>query len=64
MKRDEVDFHGCERSVITMTLLQLSYLVHSPDNCAMTLSTETGLIAKHFITQSGVFMGQLARAIV
>jgi len=47
-----------------MTLLQLSYLVHSPDNCAMTVSTETGLIAKHFITQSGVFMGQLARAIV
>ena len=47
-----------------MTFLQLGYLVHSPDNCVMALSTETGLIAKHFITQSSVFMGQLARTIL
>ena len=33
-----------ERSVITMTLLRLSYLAHSLDNRAITLTTETGLI--------------------
>ena len=33
----------CERSVITMTLLRLGYLVHSFGNCAMTLPTETGI---------------------
>ena len=33
----------CERSVITMTLLRLGYLVHSFGNCAMTLLTETGV---------------------
>ena len=33
-----------ERSVIIMTLLQLSYLAHSLDNRAITLTTETGLI--------------------
>ena len=34
----------CERSVITMTLLRLSYLAHSLDNRAITFTTETGLI--------------------
>ena len=33
---------GCERNVITMTLLQLGYLVHSLGNRAMTLPIETG----------------------
>ena len=33
----------CERSVITMTLLRLGYLVHNFGNCVMTLSTETGI---------------------
>jgi len=33
----------CERSVITMTLLRLGYLVYSLDNRVMTLLTETGL---------------------
>ena len=33
----------CERSVITMTLLRLDYLVYSLGNRAITLSTETGL---------------------
>ena len=34
---------GCEKSVITITLLQLDYLVHSLGNCAMTFSTESDL---------------------
>ena len=34
---------GCERSVVTMTLLRLNYLVHSLVNCATLLSIETGL---------------------
>ena len=34
---------GCERSVITITLLRLDYLVHSLGNCAMTLSTVSDL---------------------
>jgi len=35
---------GCERSVITITLLFLGYIVHNFDNYAMTLPTETGLM--------------------
>jgi hypothetical protein len=31
---------GRERSVITITLPRLGYLVHSLGNCAMTLPTE------------------------
>ena len=34
------------RSVITMTLLRLGYLVYSLGNRAMTLLTETGLITR------------------
>ena len=34
---------GCERSVVTMTLIRLNYLVHSLGNCATLLSIETGL---------------------
>ena len=41
---------GCERSVITMTLLRLGYLIHSLDNRAMTLSTETG-----FFLETGIY---------
>ena len=33
----------CERSVITMTLLRLDYLVYSLGNRAITLHTETSL---------------------
>jgi len=33
----------CERSVITMTLLRLDYLVYSLGNCVDDTSTETGL---------------------
>ena len=33
----------CERSVITMTLLRLGYLVHRLGNYTITLPTETGL---------------------
>ena len=35
---------GCERSVITMTLLCLGYLVYNLGNYAITLPTETGLM--------------------
>ena len=35
---------GCERSVTTMTLLRLGYLVDNLGNRAMTLPTKTGLI--------------------
>ena len=34
----------CERSVITMTLLQLDYLVYGLGNCVDDISTQTGLI--------------------
>ena len=34
---------GLERSIITITLLQLDYLVHSFSNYTMTLSTETSV---------------------
>ena len=34
---------GCERSVITMTLLWLGYLVYNFGNRAMTLPSKTGL---------------------
>ena len=34
----------CERSVITMTLLQLDYLVYGLGNCVDDTSTQTGLI--------------------
>ena len=33
----------CERSVITMTLLQLDYLVYKIGNCVMTLYAETSI---------------------
>ena len=40
----------CERSVITMTLLRLGYLVHSLGNRAMTLLTETALRELFLVT--------------
>ena len=37
---------GYERSVITMTLLRLGYLIHSLGNCAMTLPAQTGAMRR------------------
>lgn len=40
-RREDIIWY--ERSIITMTLLRLGYLIHNFDNWAMTLSTETDI---------------------
>ena len=47
----------CERSVITITLHRLGYLVHSLDNRAMTLPTETSKIVLSILNLSKMLTG-------
>ena len=45
-RRDKGEFHGCERSFISITLVQFGYQVYSLRNSAMKLCIEIGLIDK------------------
>jgi len=45
-----------KKSVITMTLLRFSCLIHSLDNCVMTLSTELDLTGSNKLGQDQACM--------
>ena len=47
----------CERSVITMTLLWLDYLIYDLGNCVDDTPTETGLKPRSLLFQHRLFDG-------